>query len=304
MSVVGKIVASTNLFEFACLNAENAIDIYRQFRDLPKTFTRKMIKNALHINVNGPCFGSERPFLLSAVDENGLPKVVKILRIDNDRPINVDIKRQEIDMEAEVCKLLDLAACRPELALVQVEVHNVEVTSDISSAVGVGSGKFQALLMPTYARTLTDNPMSFENVLVRQGHRLIEALEFMHSHELTHNDIKGDNIFISYTGDWYLGDFGSSKRVGETITSSTDSFYFEPLVLVSKPASKEIDYFMFLVTLLIETLEKKQEFREIFYNSNAYHISYDKVIKYCETLSQKNNDLSTVLTIVLQNIIH
>ena len=136
-----------------------------------------MIEKALDIKVNKPCFVSERPFLLSAVDKSGVPKVVKILRIDSDRPIYLDIKQKEIDIEVEVCKLLNLASFRLELALVQVEVHDVEVTS----ALGVGSGKFQALLMPTYARTLSDNPMSLENVIVREGHRLLEALEFMHS---------------------------------------------------------------------------------------------------------------------------
>ena len=81
---------------------------------------------------------------------------------------------------------------------------------------------------------------------------MIEAVSFLHSKGIVHMDIKGDNIFINEKGDWLLGfiyyifiyllfidyyvilnwqlgDFGSSKLIGQPITSTTESFYPENL---------------------------------------------------------------------------
>jgi serine/threonine protein kinase len=52
----------------------------------------------------------------------------------------------------------------------------------------------------------------------------------MHRAGLTHADVKGDNIFIEQQGRWFLGDFGSCKKVGDIMTSSTAGFYSRQLV--------------------------------------------------------------------------
>ena len=71
-------------------------------------------------------------------------------------------------------------------------------------------------------------------------------------------DVKGDNIFIDATGDWVLGDFGSCKRKGDIITSTTTIFYYENIL--GEVASEKYDYFMLFVVLMFETLSNKHSF--------------------------------------------
>jgi serine/threonine protein kinase len=86
---------------------------------------------------------------------------------------------------------------------------------------------------------------------------MIDALEYMHSLDLVHMDVKGSNIFIDQAGDWFLGDFGSTCVKGETVITSTPSFY--PTNLGGVSAYPKYDWFMLLVAILIEMMPKKQE---------------------------------------------
>jgi serine/threonine protein kinase len=77
----------------------------------------------------------------------------------------------------------------------------------------------------------------------------------MHSLGLVHMDVKGSNILIDQTGDWYLGDFGSARDINEAVFTTTPSFY--PISLCGLPAHPKYDWFMLLVTILIELMPKK-----------------------------------------------
>ena len=58
-----------SLLEAACLSVENALDVYHQFKDMPKTFTCSMVASALGITVNRPALGDFKPFLLSGTND-------------------------------------------------------------------------------------------------------------------------------------------------------------------------------------------------------------------------------------------
>ena len=60
-------------------------------------------------------------------------------------------------------------------------------------------------------------------------------------------DVKPSNIFIDLNGTFFLGDFGSVRKLGESIKSSTEAFV--PFESNSNVASVEYDYWMLAVTV-------------------------------------------------------
>lgn len=74
-----------------------------------------------------------------------------------------------------------------------------------------------ALKMPRYITTLQDVLKFFEKTIDVRGRQLMQAVLYMYDHRIVHMDIKASNIFISHDKSWLLGDFGSSKNIGEKI---------------------------------------------------------------------------------------
>ena len=52
--------------------------------------------------------------------------------------------------------------------------------------------------------------------VIRLGEDVCRALTLCKSHSIVHRDIKPDNIFVSETGDYKLGDFGIAKTIEKT----------------------------------------------------------------------------------------
>ena len=102
----------------------------------------------------------------------------------------------------------------------------------------------------------------------------------------------GDNIFIDHDGHWLLADFGSCKFSGSAVVSTTQMFYFEKLKGV--PALPKYDYFMLVVTILIETLPDKHKF-SVFYDEGATHISRTKVQSAVVELCDGEGELSVLV---------
>ncbi len=91
-----------------------------------------------------------------------------------------------------------------------------------AQALGVGKQSHEALVMPMLGSSLARLPQLPEELLHRGGRRLQSALKHMHEAGLVHADVKSDNCMVSETGDWYLGDFGSSLPIGDKIAYATD----------------------------------------------------------------------------------
>lgn len=51
---------------------------------------------------------------------------------------------------------------------------------------------------------------------IHYGMRICSALQYLHNHGIVHRDVKPSNIFISYSGEIKLGDFGIAFDSGET----------------------------------------------------------------------------------------
>lgn len=127
-------------------------------------------------------------------------------------------------------------------------------------------------------------PSSNLEWIALEGKRVMSALEYIHSLGFVHLDVKATNIFVSSDGKWILGDFGSCKRLGESVTSSTFQFGYEDMA--NKPATVSYDWFMFLVLLLTETLKDRRLYSILFYTSALSRFGdFCKVFDYAKNLT-------------------
>ena len=128
--------------------------------------------------------------------------------------------------------------------------------------------------------------------------RIVSALEFIHSNGFVHLDVKATNIFVDSNRDWFLGDFGSCKPIGHRITSSTFQFYFEGMAF--KSAHPKYDWFMFLVFILIETMEDRRQYvQHLMISSTPTHVDFGKVMAYARGL-QENEQIGFLIKLLME----
>lgn len=222
-----------------------ALDLYYEIKALPSTTTTAQVENESQIYLNGP-LSAENINILIGSKSDKMPVVVKILVAANHTRLTFAQLSAACRKEAEVCMRLDLL--KTTLPFVQSEVVNIGELNGVSR---------QAIVMPTYVRTVADSARLWPASLIDGTLRIIQALEHMHGLNLVHMDVKGSNIFIDQGGNWFLGDFGSTRDIGEAVITTTPSFY--PTNICGLPAHPKYDWFMLLVTILIELMPKKHE---------------------------------------------
>ena len=227
---------------------QNAEDLYREIKSLPATTTALQLQMQSDIYLNGPS-SAENVNLLIGSRRDKTPVMVKVLVAASGHPKHsYDTLTKACEEEANICLELNLATTT--LPFARCEVF------DISSP----QKSRKAIVMPTYVRTVADSARLWPASLIDGSKRMIQAIEHMHSHGLVHMDIKGSNILLDQAGEWYLGDFGSTCRIGGSVISTTRSFY--PDDLIGKPAMSKYDWLILLVVILIEMLPKKHLWNE------------------------------------------
>jgi len=144
-------------------------------------------------------------------------------------------------------------------------------------------------------QTLADSPVFFLQNLVIQVRSVLEAIRYMHNMGIIHMDIKESNIFIDHGGNWYIGDFGSSKEINEKITSTNLNFYLKKSIL-NQPANTKYDYFMLLMVLLRQTIEDKKWIDHLCGEDEKF--SREKIEKYLKEMTNKdeNEDLNNIIS--------
>ena len=84
-----------------------------------------------------------------------------------------------------------------------------------------------------------------EDLIIRLGTDICRALVLCRDREIVHRDIKPQNIFVSKTGDYKLGDFGIAKTVERTTGGTKIGTYsfMAPEVYHSKPYGSSADLY-------------------------------------------------------------
>jgi len=235
----------------AASSLDRAVAFYKMIRDLPSTTTRVVIQEQLRLYINGP-MSVVTPDILTAVDEAEDQFILKILRPRLLGPPYA-VQKVENEREAEVC--LELGLKTPSVALCPVEVIPICYENR----------NYTALKMPRFLSTLYDLPRFFHGSLATRGRCIAAAVQFMHGKGFVHMDIKSDNIFVGADKSWVLGDFGSAKKIGEPITTSS-LVNFSPFRLTN--AEVKYDWYMLLLMLLKESLESWDQWVTILCDEN------------------------------------
>ena len=283
--IILQIRKSAYIFDLACSSTAYALDIYQDYKNLPKTFTCNCIADSLGITVNGPALGDAKPFIMSAIGAQGEPLMVKLLRIDPGAVISLSERKLLLDMEIQACEVLNLSDKSKGVSLIQAEIADINLPEpQLNICI---QGRMKAIVMPRYATTIAQSPKFPIEIVAREGRKILEALKFMHDRNVVHMDVKGDNILLDGNGNWFLGDFGSCRFIGETILSTTEMFYHSRLLRT--PAHPRHDYFMLLVVLIIESLPNKHNFVEELVDAVEKRVSLAKVKEMAEKPTSSEN---------------
>jgi serine/threonine protein kinase len=271
----------------ACDSSQYSYDLYTTVRDLPETFTRLLIDHSYDIIVNGDA-NLENPNLLSATDKQGNQRIVKVLKVNDDARLSLDDRKSLVEQEVLVCEILSLKDTSLAFAsMVAIEVMHGDI-------------RISALVMPRYLTTVAQSAKFYDEIINREGLRLVDALDYMHSKQLVHMDVKGTNIFVGSEAGcpWRIGDFGSCRKLGENVLSTT--YFFCNVDARGKPALPKYDWYMLLVAILIESLDDKHSWAQ-----RLKMISSDLIcdVKLKQLLNEKlKGNLRQVLVVIANKL--
>jgi hypothetical protein len=299
IGVLDIIARNDRNLEVGSVNTELAFSTYLNVKNSVGTETKSCIGNLINMRINGPVF-SQFPFILSARSSDGLPKLIKILRVA-DGPLPLSTRENDMKYEARSSKFVHTSIVPSEWKTINIDV---ELAKTANCRVGLN----EVLIMPWYLTTLDKQPSNDLDWIAVQGERILTALQFLHNFSdrddecsgYVHMDVKSMNIFVDHQNICYLGDFGSCKPIGQPITSCSILFCWkDPFGL---PAHPKYDYFMFLLMVLIECLEDRREFSSKFYEEGSSFASVHKVFEAAKIIIGHESTpvkLSELLKIVL-----
>jgi serine/threonine protein kinase len=184
---------------------QEAKQLYKDVLNCASTSTKGRFKKKCNYQLDGDAgIGS----LVRAFDDKGFEFMLKSLR-------GVD---EELMMK-EISSARAVAGESDGKWVVQCEF--LEVNGD--------NGDYGGLLMKQYCRSLGrggggldgGNPQLSEITLFDRTKNIITALNHVHSANLVHMDVKQNNIFVDHEAQWWLGDFGSCVKEGQSIFECT-----------------------------------------------------------------------------------
>lgn len=84
-----------------------------------------------------------------------------------------------------------------------------------------------------------------ENVVINYTKQLLTGLEYLHSHEVIHRDLKAANVLVDRNGVCKLADFGTAKSVhelnGQSNTLTGTLNWMAPEVIQQQPYGRAAD---------------------------------------------------------------
>ena len=269
-----------------------ATKLYRTAKAIPTTLTLADIARDAGISVSGP-ENFERPYVLNASDKAGRQLMVKLLRCQPDiYDVTNKIQQELLDHEASMVEVLQLG--NPSVQLVPTTVATIN-THDRTVA-GSYPGSFRALIMPRYVTTVAHAPKFSHNALAIGAQSMITALEYIHSKGIVHLDVKGDNVYVNQAGEWFLGDFGSSRYFTSdsqhTVITTTVSYY--PTSIIGMKPCPKFDWYMLCVMLCILSVDTHTDLILTF----GSPVSDSLIRRYVDSLGQ--SELGALLADLLR----
>ena len=241
---------STRLIVITSCTSEDVLDeecynLYFDAANLPGSLTRRTILREHNISVNGP-LNPTYPNILSAVDSDGTPSVIKLLTYaELSVSCSIEARRESIDAEIKACtaitqkKLDGLVHYR----LVTVHVHDTR-------GLTVAQGEWNGLLAPQLIYSLAVTPQLNQGLLKSGYVRIKQALEELHTAtNLVHMDVKAANVFVNHSGLWFLGDHGSCRSAMSPIFTATVDLNPYKLILGKTPAHFSMDFVQLCVMI-------------------------------------------------------
>jgi len=296
-SVLHRLARNDRNLEVGSVNTELALSTYENVKEAAGTETKSCIGAEIGMKVNGSVF-DDFPFILSAHDSAGTPRLVKILRVA-DGASQLSSRQQDVRYEAESAKFV-------HGSIVPMENKTIDIDVQLAAKANCRVGVNEVLIMPWYTSTLNKHPSNCLDWIAVEGRRIWEALQYLHSHPdggYAHMDVKAMNVFVDHANHWYLGDFGSCKPLGMPITSCSIAFCWEDVR--GQLAHPKYDCFMFLLMLLIECLEDRRTYTSTFYEENANFASVSRVIEAAQArvaLDTTPSALASLLAEVLDKV--
>eukprot|EP00611_Tribonema_gayanum_P020619 TRINITY_DN378_c1_g1_i8.p1 TRINITY_DN378_c1_g1~~TRINITY_DN378_c1_g1_i8.p1 ORF type:complete len:210 (+),score=15.50 TRINITY_DN378_c1_g1_i8:1697-2326(+) len=194
--------------QLLAVSDERLVDLYNSTHNLPRTETRKVIRSKCGIVLNGP-FSSGVParsaMLIGIRMPAGKVVLVKIPRSRKDAEQEYSVYETLWEGCTDTAtpphiagraEFLDTAFSSPG-GTVQ---HSVVIREDPNTL------KY-ALVLPKYEISLHQVPRPHDpEFALETGHQMKQALDYMHSKNLAHCDVKATNIFLDSSGMMLLCD--------------------------------------------------------------------------------------------------
>jgi len=127
-------------------------------------------------------------------------------------------------------------------SIVKYEAHTV-----IEHESGIG---WDIIIRMEYLKSLldhvTENPFTFRDI-IKLGIDICQALEACSTYNIVHRDVKLENIFISNSGDFKLGDFGIARTIEKGSSSLSRNIgtpsYMAPEVYYGNTYGQNVDIY-------------------------------------------------------------
>ena len=222
-------------------SAEEAKDLYLEAAMLPRSATKIALQEQ-DISVAELFRGSDpsKAILLHA-HERGDPRILKIGTQGN--------TQHELQVWNAIATSTDQGQRSHLVPIRELKFQSAAIVH-VGNSFGGSSAEPPVrggILMKHYQGTLAQCKIPLtEEVLLRYGGYLKEAVSAMHIAGFCHLDIKPSNVFL-FEKECFLGDYGASARTGEPIRERTTKYYpkdgdFE--------AKEETDMYLLAMTLM------------------------------------------------------
>ena len=190
-----------------------------------------------------------------AEKENGGVKAVsaiKVIQVPSERSELLSLRREfrsEEELRRNLKEMVDgyaneiraMYRLQGHTHLVSIQDHLVEELNDGFS--------WRIFIRMEYLQSFNDYAMTHtfsREEIIRLGISLCEALSVCAENGILHRDVKPENLFVTESGQFKLGDFGIAKALDRTISSysSKGTFsYMAPEVFHGKPYGSSADLY-------------------------------------------------------------